>query len=188
MAYEKKLKDCRIIVRDMSTGKTIADTIIEEYDWRKNIVAISAMSLKNKECEKISALIIGNEGLYEFLGNIRRINLVDEVEIALYKGKEKEGRKCRRYEYTAHGIVENVKILNNNIKLHKPIDVDMVNMSANGILIRTFTGSFSRNDEIQINLKLNEKDIILKCEIMRIQNTTLWTEEYGCRTQAIYGA
>jgi hypothetical protein len=103
------------------------------------------------------------------------------VEIALHSGGRKEDRKCERYSIQAEGIVDAVIIGGMRIVLEKPIEVVTVNMGKDGILIRTFPGSFEIGDRIELKIMLGESEYSSTYEIVRAQNRCTWNEEYGCR-------
>lgn len=186
MNEELKLKNCRIIIKDARENVTIGDTLITSYDWNNNAVRVSMASVDRRGCKQVNVLIIGREHLYEYSGRFRTANIGNEIEIELYQGQERKGRSTRRYEFHAKGSVERIKIQEQFIELNKPIEVTAVNISSNGILVRTWCDSFERHQQIQIKLNMEGKDLKLECEVLRIQNSTLWTEEYGCKILAVH--
>lgn len=181
MMYEKDLKDCRIIIKSLESQEIIADTHILNYDVLNNIVRVSAVNIPDKRYEKIYALIFGNEGLYEYIGTIKGTVIANEIEILLGKSRLKEDRKRFRYNISMTGTILSIIIDSWNITLRKPIEVKTINISSNGILFQADAGTFYIGNEFVLLLEIEEKIMELNCEVVRIQNSTIRTEEYGCR-------
>lgn len=179
------VKNCRIIIRDTESGKTVADTYITGYDWDTNSVRISTTSLGGNRYGSISALIFGKDGFYEYYGKIEKANVANETVVALYSGQTRKGRASRRYDLHAQGDVTKIKIADAYIELQKPIEFTTLNISATGLLFRTFCDSFSRGDRICLRVLLEGKELELECKVIRVQNSDLWEEEYGCKIVAI---
>lgn len=184
MVFEKDFKNRRIIIKNLNSQKIIADTQILEYDASNNIVRISAASVQRREHEKIYALIFGSDSLYEYVGSIRGTVIANEVEILLGKSRMKEDRRRCRYNISMTGMIPSIMIDGWNITLKKPLEVRTINISSNGILFQADVGSFHIGNEFLLLLDVEEKAMELKCEVVRIQNSTIRTEEYGCKVNA----
>lgn len=180
------IKNCRIIIKDINQEKVVADTYILGYDWDSNIVRISSTSLGGQKCNELSVLIFGRNGFYEYFGKIERANVANETVIGLYSGQERKGRSSRRYEFHASGDVTRIKIEDVYVTLLRPIEFTSVNISATGILISTYKGSFNKHDKISISLPLKDKELKMECKVIRIQNSTDWEEEYGCKILKVH--
>lgn len=179
------VKNNRIIIKDLNCDKTIADTYITGCDWDTSTVRISTTSLGGQKSDNISVLIFGKNGFYEYLGKIEKANVANETVVALYSGQERKGRASRRYELQTQGEVTQIKINDTFIELRSPMEFTTLNISATGLLIRTFCDSFKKNDRIKMNLLLEDRKMELECRIIRCQNSSLWEEEYGCRIMNI---
>ena len=79
------------------------------------------------------------------------------------------------------GTILSIIIDSWNIILRKPIEVKTINISSNGILFQADAGTFYIGNEFVLLLEIEEKVMELNCEVVRIQNSTIRTEEYGCR-------
>ena len=183
---ESTVKNCRILIKDTENGQIIADTQINRFNSLRNSVYISADSLKERKYYNISAFIFAKKGLYEFFGTIKGVLVGNEIEVLLGKSKKKEDRGQTRYPTAWKGYIDGIIIENSIIKLRKAIYIQTVNMSANGILIKADSGCFGIGDCFSLNLKLENSEIKLNCEIVRIQNSSMLTEEYGCRISEIW--
>jgi len=184
MIFEKDLRNRRIIIKSLKDQKTIADTQILNYDALNNIVRVSAVNIPEREYEKIYALIFGHENLYEYVGAIRGTIIANEMEILLGKSRMKEDRKQLRYNISMTGMILSIIISGWTITLRKPIEVKTINISSSGILFQADAGSFGIGNEFMLLLEIEEKAMKLKCEVIRIQNSTIRTEEYGCKVNA----
>lgn len=182
---EKALKNRRILIKNTEDGKIIADTKIIRFDSVTNSVLIKADSLADRKFYKISAFVFAKECLYEFFGTIRGALVDNEVEVFLGKSKEKEDRARTRYPVEMEGRIDGIVIDGKMIKLRKAMPIRTINMSANGVLMEADSGCFRTGDGFSLNLKVEEGEIELGCEIVRIQNSSMQTEEYGCRIREI---
>lgn len=182
---EKALKNRRILIKNTEDGKIIADTKIVSFDSVTNSVLIKADSLADKKFYKISAFVFAKDCLYEFFGTIRGALVGNEVEVFLGKSKEKEDRARTRYPVAMEGQIDGVFIEDKMIKLRKAMPIKTINMSSNGVLMKADIGCFRIGDSFSLNLKVEEGEIELRCMIVRIQNSGMQTEEYGCRIKEI---
>ena len=183
---ESTVKNCRILIKDTENGQIIADTKINRFNSLRNSVYISADSLKERKYYNISAFIFAKKGLYEFFGTIKGVLVGNEIEVLLGKSKKKEDRGQTRYPTAWKGYIDSIIIEDSVIKLRKAIYIQTVNMSANGILIKADSGCFCIGDCFSLNLKVENSEIKLNCKIVRIQNSSMLTEEYGCRISEIW--
>lgn len=81
-------------------------------------------------------------------------------------------------------LISNMFITGWNITLRKPIEVETINISSSGILFRADAGSFYIGSEFMLSLEIEERAMNFKCEVVRIQNSTIRTEEYGCKVSS----
>lgn len=180
MFYEDALNGQRILVKREKDGEILADTKIIKFNMLTNSVTISANNLIKKELCNVCVLIFGKKKLYEFHGTLKYAMVENEVEVLLGKSKEKEDRKRTRYKVRLKGTINSVWIQDRNIILRKPIDVKTINMSSIGILIKTDAGSFDVGSRFTMLLTIDKKEFEFDCEVVRIQNKKVKTEEYGC--------
>lgn len=178
---ENAIKNCRILIKNTENGQIIADTEIIRFDGRTNSVYISADSLSERKYYNISAFIFAKKCLYELFGTIKGVLVGNEIEVLLGKSKEKESRSRTRYPVALEGMIDGIIIEGRTIKLRKAMYIHTINMSANGILIKTDSGCFGIGDCFSLNLKVEDSEVQLNCKIVRIQNSSMLTEEYGCR-------
>lgn len=172
---------CKVQIKDMNTDQLVMNTKITAYDTVHKILTVSAGGMKYKEDIKVSLLVFRKNEIYEYFGNLRKPLVSNELEISLCHGKKKEGRKNRRYGIVADGVVRGIEIEGQMIQLRKPIEITTKNISANGVLIEAMAGSFQRKNRIRLEIDFGDSGIRSDYEVVRIQNQTLWTEEYGCR-------
>lgn len=183
---ESTVKNCRILIRNEEDGQIIADTEIIRFDELTNSAYISADSLKERKRYKIFAIIFAPKGLYEFTGTIKGVLVGNEIEVLLGRSKEKESRARTRYPMALAGDIDGIMIEDRMINLRKPMHIQTINMSANGILMKADSGCFGMGDSFSLKLKVKDGEIQLICKIVRIQNSNMLTEEYGCRISEIW--
>lgn len=182
---ENAVKNRRILIKNTEDGNIIADTKIIRFDSLTNSVHISADSLAVRKFYNISAFIFAEECLYEFPGTIRGALVDNEIEVFLGKSKEKEDRAKTRYPVALEGNIVGIIIEGKMIQLRKTMHIRTINMSANGVLMQADSGCFDIGHTFVLNLEVEDGRIELSCEIIRIQNSDMLTEEYGCRIREI---
>ncbi len=182
---DSTMKNRRILIKNTEDGKIIADTRIIRFNSVRNSVIIRADSLRIKKYYKITAFVFAKDCLYEFCGTIRGAVVENEVEVFLGRSKEKEDRARTRYPVALSGEIKGIFIGGRQIQLRKPIHIQTINMSANGVLMQADEGCFHIGDSFALTLVTDENVIEVNCEIVRIQNSNMLTEEYGCRISGI---
>lgn len=181
MIRANDLKNCRVIIKELASGNAIADTRIQEFDANRNVLKISASSIAGNKERQISAIVFcRNEGIREYYGRVKRTVTANQVEIELAKGSDGEKRKRQRYDLREKGVIEAIEIEETRIELRKPMEMQTKNISSNGVLFEGMPGSFVPGDCIWIYLQLGDEPFRRKCKVLRIQNSSLKTEEYGC--------
>lgn len=183
---EIEIKNCRILIKNTENGQIVADTKIIRFDRLTNSVYISADSLRERKYYNISAFIFAKKCLYEFFGTIKGVLVGNEIEVLLGKSTEKESRARTRYPIAMEGNVDGILIEDKMVKLRRAIYIQTINMSANGILMKADSGCFGIGDGFSLNLKMEDGEIQLNCKVVRTQNSTMLTEEYGCRISEIW--
>lgn len=183
---ENEVKNRRILIKNTEDGQIIADTKINRFDSLTNSVLISADSLKERKFYNISAFVFAEECLYEFYGTIKGALVDNEIEVFLGKSKEKEDRAKTRYPVALAGSIVGIIIEGTTVRLRKAMQIQTINMSANGILMKSDSGCFEVGDCFFLNLAIDNGEIELECEIVRIQNSSMLAEEYGCRIRELW--
>ncbi len=178
---ENTFKNHRILVKRITDGKVVADTRIKRYEPVTNSFVISADSLTEKSYYQVTAMVFGEDDLYEFEGSIKGTVIENEVEISLGKRRKKEDRKRPRYRLSASGLVTEIYFEKHGIRLHKPMFFKTINMSSGGVLLRMDSGSFERGNRFKGVIPVEGRKLEFICEIVRTQNDNRLTEEYGCR-------
>lgn len=181
-ANAKSFEGCRVVVSDKKTGESIVDTEIFAHDTSRNIIRIRKnLFQKEKDLDKVNVLILGNQGLYEYTGTLRKAASSMETEIALYAGKEKESRGYLRYEMRTRGKIESVFVANQEIKLRRMIPVQIVNISASGIFFAATAGNFVVGEKIRIQIDLKGNVFSSDYEVVRLQKDEKGIWGYGCK-------
>lgn len=189
MAGVVNLNGCRVIIRDTAQAKTIVDSYIVDYDRTKNTISVNTWKLDEYNNHNVSVLAFSAHGLYEYMGTVRRgynVGTGRWVEIGLFRGKELENRAFARYTLQLEGKVEGVKISGLNMPMDQVVGVTTENISANGMLIKGPTKRFALNHELHIKLKMDGKDAIFNCVVVRIKELNDGLSEFGCRILSVH--
>ncbi|MBD5488641.1 MAG: hypothetical protein HDR13_07575 [Lachnospiraceae bacterium] len=182
---ESTIRNRRILIKNTENGEIIADTKILGFNSLTNSVRISAASLPDKKYYKISAFIFAEECLYEISGTIKGAMVDNEIEVLLGRSKEKEDRARTRYPMELKGVISHILVDGQAIRLRKPMHIQTINMSANGVLMKADAGCFGVGDSFVLTLVVERGTIVLHCGIVRINHNNMLTEEYGCRISGI---
>lgn len=178
---EKEIKNRRIIIKNTENGRTIADTEIISYDSNADSLLIPAASIQDKKFYRISAIIFAKDHLYKFHGTIRGTVSSREIEVFLSKRDTEKERQALRYPVDLEGKIEGIYKNGKIDMLSKPVPVNAINMSSNGILLKTETGYFRVGEIYSLLLETDAGTLQMQCEIARIQNTISWSKSYGCK-------
>ena len=178
---EYNLKNSRVLIKDIKKNQVIADTTIKTYDAHASILTVRVSSLVTPTEGKVSLLIFDNDRILEFEGILRRPVIANDVDIYLASGKEKEDRKHSRYTIRTKGIVSGIRFGKTMVSLRRPIEIETKNISATGVLLQAQAGSFEVGHRIQLTFRLNDTLFQNEDKVVRIHNSSLWKEEYGCR-------
>lgn len=59
-------------------------------------------------------------------------------------------------------------------------------MSSDGVLVKADAGCFGVGEKFSLFLKTQAGKMRMNCEVVRMQNSCMLTEEYGCRVAEIW--
>lgn len=178
---EKELKNRRIIIKDAEDDRTIADTEILSYDSMVDSILIPANSIPDKKFYRVSAIIFAENSLYKFYGTIRGVSRGQGIEVFLSKRETEKERQATRYPVNLEGKIEGIYSDDKINMFHRAVPVHAVNMSSNGILLETDTRFFNIGEVYSLLLKTDIGTLKMQCEVVRIQETSFFSRDYGCR-------
>lgn len=178
---EKEIINRRIIIKNTENDQTIADTKIISYDSDADTLLIPAASIQDKKFYRVSAIIFAKEHLYKFHGTIRGNVSSREIEVFLSKRDTEKERRAFRYPVNLEGKIEGAYKNGKIDMFSKQVPVNAVNMSSNGILLKTETGYFRVGEIYSLLLETDAGTLQMQCEVARIQNSGSWSKNYGCR-------
>lgn len=181
----KDYKGCKLYIYDEDNKITILETVVRSCDINTNIITVDSSQSKLNEYERVTVLILHSQCIFEFSGTVRRRNASDLTEIALFKGKEKEGRTTKRYPVNAPATVENLVIANRLFSLPKPLDAIVINISTKGALLKT-KNALNIGTTFQLRLNTGGKETLLNASVIRINPIDAESTEYGCKFNFMY--
>ncbi len=184
--FENDYSGCRVIVKDTNTQKIISDTKIIEYHKEFHSILVRLPTGTNVRTERFSLLIFTQSELVAYSGTVRKDFNLGYTEIALYSGKQKEDRKAARYNVNITGSVDALLFDDGSekkqlIKLNKPLDVLVINMSSGGVLVSTLPDCFRINTLIRLVVTLDSDVTTLYCQIVRFVDININNAQYGCK-------
>lgn len=181
MTYLIHLKDARVLIKDAASGCLLADTTIKHYDPHSNKIKIPMSSIAFRENILVTLWIFTGDDIYEYSGRVRRTVVANEVEIALFAGHNKNHRRYKRCRINAQGLIEGIILGNQAVIFHKPIHITAMNISRSGLRIRAMSGSLEAGDVFLVSLDVPGRQFRYVYQVVNVQNSTLETEEYGCK-------
>ena len=183
MSLQEDLKNCRIVLRDVETGRTIADTMILSHDGASDVIRISTEGIFLEKGTKISALIFSKSGLFENQGTVGgREN--DDTLITLYEGTARNDRHAVRYRVNIQGEVD--RIVRPGVgKINDPFGITVLNMSSIGLLVQAPAGRVQEKDVIRFSAVSKGQRLIITAEAMRVAGADNGMENIGCSIQLV---
>lgn len=172
----------KAIIYDDAHEKTIAEATIVSFD-REQYSAVVRTSKPMGEAtrERLSILILCEDSVFECKGNVRKQTGGRQLEIALFQGRIKNDRAAVRYTLSAPATVENLMIGGRLIPLHTPVEVDVINLSAAGMLIGAQVPLLNIGTAFQLKLSVADRETVIHAQVVRINVIQADHIEYGCR-------
>lgn len=179
--YTNSYKGCKVYVYDLNSGKTVAETIIREWDKQNQMIIVDNTSSALAENTHVSILILHKDSLHEYKGTIRRTERSQNIGIALFQGREKEEfRSCVRYTVHLPAKIVTLMIGDKIVPLKNPLDTTVLNISKSGMLIRTVIHTLNVGTRFQIKIRIGQLDTILNLKTSRIHRILGNEIEFGC--------
>lgn len=177
----KSFVDCKVIIYDYESKRLVAEATVLEHDRALLTITVDNRVFAGKEVEQVSLLILAGDIIYEYEGNIRKANARGRRPIALHHGQQKEDRAATRYIVNLPARVETVLIAGKPVALRSPLEVVVVNISTEGVLIRTAIGALNIRTSFQLQMTISESDTVINSCVARIQPVDSQNAEYGCK-------
>ncbi len=138
---------------DLTTDEIIDRVRITYHDRKFHLIKFESRFKKEilKKVRISVVVLLGNNPI-QFYGTARRSMGFNAVEVALFQGREKEGRKYGRYDVSLSGVVDAIKTKTQTLLIAKPIEIEVLNVSVGGILVRTYPYCFAVGSVFRINL------------------------------------
>ncbi|MBR1702764.1 MAG: hypothetical protein IJ716_12490 [Lachnospiraceae bacterium] len=183
MGLHEDLKNCRIVIRDVETGRTIADTTILTYDEQSDMIRVSTKGIFLEKGMKISVLIFSKSGLFENQGTVGEREQEDTL-ITLYEGVARNDRHAVRYRVNIQGQVD--RITRPAVgKIDELFDITVLNMSSIGLLIQAPAGKIREKDVIRFSAVSKGQRLVITAEAMRVAGAENEMENIGCSIQLV---
>ncbi len=182
MSLSENLRQCRIVIREVAQGETIADTIIIAHDIESGKIEIETDVFNVEEGSVISALVFSKSGLFETQGTVG-IREGNKSAIVLYEGSDKDDRHAVRYQVNINGTVD--MITRQNEKISENFDITILNMSSIGLLAQAPAGRIKDEDNIRFAAVTKGQRIIITAHVERVETCENGKENVGCTVQLV---
>ena len=183
MGQNEDLQNGRIVIRDVSTGETIADTTILTYDTVTKRVEVSVEQPKLQTGAVVSALIFSPEGLLENQGTVGERD-GDRAVIMFYEGTSRNDRQALRYQVNIEGEVDSITRPGVG-KLSGGFMVTVLNMSSIGLLLQAPEGRLQKEDTVRFSATTKGQRIIITALVTRVEQIEAGMEKVGCSIQLV---
>lgn len=159
-------------------GNSIADSVILET---QPDMTITIKGTIDSSSEFVTALILGDDGVHEYQGKIRRVNSAYMTsELALFKGRVKESRSSQRYALRLPALVEHLLFGENSAPLPQPVEVLIINLSTSGALLQARPNCFSVQSVVELKLRIGDEIETLHTKVRWVKYINSTSAEYGC--------
>lgn len=186
MSVPNEFKGCKVIIYGEKSGRVICETTVIEYDRKNVTIKVYASKIEDNSCEHVLLLILHPKAIYEFKGTIRDGGARGYHSIALFQGKEKEDRTSKRYIVNIPAKVENLVIADRLLPLPVPKEVFVVDISTEGVLVRTMINTFNIGTIFQLKLMISGSMTEINTSVVRINKIDEKNAEYGCKFNYLY--
>ena len=178
--YGANYVGCAVSVYDKSDNLLVTTTVAKHDRDALRIEVKSELNLKQGDEYKV--LILTSPTPVFYLGKI----IQEEYKkiIAMYKGKEKEDRKNARHSILLPALIESLIYDGQAYALCMPLGVKVVNISQNGVRLRTPFNSLTHRDRFTLRMKIGGVDKLLVADVMNHRDVGNEYSEYGCRLSA----
>lgn len=186
MMDDRNYTNRNVIIRD-SNNNHVSQTVIKEHNKKEMWITVYDIPNELKSEDPITLLIITDNGLHEYNGNIIKDPLKRNtyVKIGLFKGRVIENRKAVRYAVDLTGEVSHLFYKNKPAKLLHSMKVNVGNISATGIMIRSNNNSFRYSCILELAMNMGEETSTVIAKVVRIKNINNGISEYGCKFVSI---
>lgn len=183
MSLNEDLTNCKIVIRDVDIGETIADTTILAYSADTGVVAIETEPDLIPEGTVVSALIFSRNGLFESHGTAGGRD-GGRTLITLYEGTAKDDRQAVRYQVNIRGEVLAINRLGQG-KLPGGFEITLLNMSSIGLLIQSPEGRVQAGDVIRFSAASKGQRLTITAVATRVEEVRDGRENIGCSIQLV---
>lgn len=182
MASAKKFQGCRIMIYPMDSEELLADTTITAYNAQTNVAYIPKSDVADLASASVRVRILANPDLYEYNATIRvGMNHIRDAAVALYRERLVKERGYHRHQVDAVGVIESVIVGKQELMLHRPMSVDIEDISGGGILFEAGRYDFKIGTRMRLSVDLKGKRLASIYEIVRTQKEMGATIQYGCK-------
>jgi hypothetical protein len=163
-------------------GEFLTKINIREYDRSERYIVIPDTPVLDdvKRCE---VLIIASPAPYAYKGTIHTHNY--EKIIKLYRETKKDNRIETRFNIEMTATVGSLIYSRRTYPMHTPIEVELVNISKNGVRFRSEPNDFYSGNVFNIYLKTGRKFKLLTAEVVNVTEPSVDFPfdfaEFGCR-------
>lgn len=181
---KKDFTDCNARIYEEESGDLLTTAKILEYNMEElyAVVEDSASLAEVKRCE---VLILAAPLPHVYKATVHRHDAGKKI-IRLFKGKETEQRGESRYRVDMVGKVKSLLSGGKEHPMHEPMDIQIINISANGMRIRCKTNSFVNGNKFHVEIKIGTEDKILLAEV--VNHADILSSDYsyyGCRLSSV---
>lgn len=184
MIFGEDLRNYKVVVRDVRSGATIADTIVRYYDKHFDVIRIDSDGINDEIYSRVQVLLFSSKGLLKCSGTVRGNGRTGEVDIALYNGNEEDDRKAVRYSLTMPGVLSSIFRPGAGV-IENSTAITVLNMSTTGFLFQAPEGILEKKDVVKISCLFKGKRISMQGEVVRIQHKDIQHTEYGCKLYSV---
>lgn len=173
---------CTAFIHDEKTGDRRAETIVRNHDRAEHIITVDARPFGSWDPSQVIVLVLSGGEITEYRGTMRKQKATDfRREIAIFKGQTKEARRTTRYTVVINARIENAIISGNVMRMPNPLDVQVENISTDGVLLHSAVSFFHVGSSFQLALDIGGQKTLLNTTVVRLKALVGGGVEYGCK-------
>jgi hypothetical protein len=162
-----------------ANGQYIKECLVTQFDAKNYRMQLRSGVPESMEVGEISSILILVEPTpHEY--KCRIIEFASERMFLLFHGKERENRRINRYkvDFDAHII----SLLRDGevFALHTSVVVKVINISRNGLRLRTQANTLRKGDRVHVKIQMEEIEKIMTALVVNELDAGSNLTEYGC--------
>jgi hypothetical protein len=173
----KNFDRCSVLIYN-DDGSQLASAVILKHDASYNSIEISDIPELALDGQ-YDLFILSSPFPYTCRGKVMRS--MTGKTIQLYKGKETENRKEKRYQVELQADIECLIYDHVAYKMLKKVPVSITNISKGGLCVKSTPNTMLVGDRFRIRIKIDKNTKLLDAHVINQRGYDTGLSDFGCR-------